>query len=638
MPVRKYINLNDYTLLEDSSKGSILFYPESAILKQKVENTKDTLYIKFEFERGELKDLYTMYVSLISSKNEQIFKAYSIYLKEIALYKYIILDSINDFKDAEVLPGLIIDFNKLDYNNFLHILANNKELSKMVPYLKTSLEEDIKELAEVKNIAQVLNVQSPTNYYQNVTGTIINEIEGLIGNEEEEEISKKILKNFKKNFELALVEPNQIILSYLSILAGLLIEVKSNKLNPKTILDSKELKTDTNKDSITYKDLISILDRLVEKEKNNRPLPEDLNIIQERIVYLIETKPRIKKFNNLVRVILASEEYIKKNPRYRCIDENKMKELLLQDLNMMYYRVLPRNQILIFNKNGDNVDFIAIFSQDKIISLFDTYLINRNSDAELLKLEKKAREVVERENITKDIEYIKLLIINTIKTSVYYNRNVSSSILLFNKGDAIIDLDYKDGEYEISVINKKNEKKLGTINKLSEDVKEEIKANLTKSEKSFIQYINNLIFENLYLSLTSFNYEIIVDEPTHKGIKVKINKSRSNNSFSGEFDLDILLTCISEIKELKTKVKEEKEEIIQIEPEEEVEEEASEPVMSEEDRNQIIRKASAIAEVMNTQPIDNDNYKTIAEIYNEYRKTKNEDLLPTIQELLEKNK
>ncbi len=213
----KYINLNDYTLLEDSSKGTIYFYPESSIINQKVQSTQDTLRIKFDIFKEDPNEFYTMYVSLINSENEELYQSYSIYLKEISLYKYVILNSVNDFKDAELLPSLIIDFNKLNYNNFLNILANNKELSKMIPSLKSSLEADIKELAEAKNIAEVLNVQSPINYYQNVTGNLINRIEKMIANKEEEEITNRILKNFKKNYELAIKDPRQEQLSFLSI-------------------------------------------------------------------------------------------------------------------------------------------------------------------------------------------------------------------------------------------------------------------------------------------------------------------------------------------------------------------------------------------------------------------------------------
>ena len=192
MPIKKYINLNDYTLLKDSGIETIKFYPEAAILKQRVEKTKDTLYIDFEIEKDPKSKVNIMYVTLISSDNEELYKSYSIYLKEVSLYKYIILDSINDYADAEVMPSLIIDFNKLNYNNFLDILSKNKDLSRMIPELKKALENDIKALSDAKNIAEIINIQSPLNYYQNVTGFLINEIETLIANENEEEISSLI--------------------------------------------------------------------------------------------------------------------------------------------------------------------------------------------------------------------------------------------------------------------------------------------------------------------------------------------------------------------------------------------------------------------------------------------------------------
>ncbi len=363
-----------------------------------------------------------------------------------------------------------------------------------------------------------------------------------------------------------------------------------------------------------------------------------MNIIQERIVYLIETKPRIKSFQNLIKIILFKDEYLKKGARVRAIDESRLKELLLKDLNELSYRLLPRNQVLLFNKNEDIVDFIAILSTDKILELLQTFHVNRNSNPEMLTLFKKATEIVENQKYEKDNDYLKLLINNTLRTSVYYYENVSKSILLFNNGESVIDLGYKEGEYDISVINRKTDKKLATLNKLTDEVKEEIKESLNKNEKAFINYINNLVFDNLYLSLTNFNLEIIINELSHEGIIIKINKSRSSNSFNGEFTLEELLLPLSEVKQLRIKpVKEEvKEEVeVDVEPKEE-EVEVDENALTPEEIDQIIRKASAIAEVMNTQPVDNDDYKIIAELYNEYRKTKNEDLLPTLKDALEK--
>ena len=88
MPIKKYINLNDYTLLKDSGIETIKFYPEAAILKQRVEKTKDTLYIDFEIEKDPKSKVNIMYVTLISSDNEELYKSYSIYLKEVSLYNF----------------------------------------------------------------------------------------------------------------------------------------------------------------------------------------------------------------------------------------------------------------------------------------------------------------------------------------------------------------------------------------------------------------------------------------------------------------------------------------------------------------------------------------------------------------------
>ena len=632
MPIKKYINLNDYTLLKDSGIETIKFYPEAAILKQRVEKTKDTLYIDFEIEKDPKSKVNIMYVTLISSDNEELYKSYSIYLKEVSLYKYIILDSINDYEDADVMPSLIIDFNKLNYNNFLDILAKNKDLSRMIPELKKALENDIKSLAEAKNIAEVINIQSPLNYYQNVTGYLINEIETLIANEEEEEISRRILKTFKKKYEIALKDPNQINLSFLSLLANTISKIRSNNLTPKKVLEPNDLKTDTNKEFISFKDLNNILNSIIEKEKSRKPITGDLNIIQERIVYLIETKPRIKEFTKLIKIIIAKDKYLSNNKRIRTVDEEKLKEVLLKALTNLTYRTLPRNQILIYNLE-ENVDFIAIISQDMISELLGTYYINRNSPKEYLDMYKKINEIISGSTPKKDELYLKILINNLIAMNIYYYKNVSNNILLIDKGDAIINLDYKEGEYDISIIDKNTNKKYASVSKINEDTKDLIKIELNKGEKNFTSLINKIIYQNIYNDLINLAIEIEIKELNHKDILVKFPKTLKEDIFSGEFSLESLLLIFTQLKELKKKTVVEVEELDIPEPEPVVEEE---PAMKQEEINQIIRKASAIAEVMNTRPIANDNYKYIAELYNEYRATKNEDLLPTLKEALEK--
>lgn len=634
MPVRKYINLNDYTLLKDSANTIINFYPETAILKQKVAKTKDTLHINFDIEKDLKSKASIMYVTLISSEDEELYKSYSIYLKETSLYKYIILNSINDYEDAEILPSLIIDFNKLNYNNFLDILARNKDLSRMIPELKRALETDIQSLAEAKSMAEIISIQSPLNYYQNITGYLINEIESLIHNDEEEQITRDILKIFKKKYELALKDDNQISLSFLSLEANILSKIKSNNLVSKNILETSELKTDTNKESISYKELNNILLSIVEKQKSKKPIPSDLNIIQERIVYLIETKPRVKKFTNLLKIIVAADKYLGSNKRVRAVDENKLKEVIINSLKNLTYRTLPRNQILIYNIE-ENVDFIAIISQDKINDLLQTYHINRNSEKDLLDMYYRINEIIEGKDLKKDELYLKILLYNIISANLYYYKNVSNNILLIDKGDTIINLDYKEGSYDISIINKNNNKKYAGISKINEDTKDLIRIELNKGEKNFTSLINKIIYQNIYKDVLELQIDFNIKELTHKGVTVKFPKFLKEDVFSGEFDLEVLLKLLTEVKELKKKVVINKEEDIII-PEESTPEIEESPLINEEEKAGIIRKASAIADVMNTRPIDNDNYKLVAEIYNEYRATKNEDLLPTLKEALEK--
>ena len=635
MPIKKFINLNDYTLLKDSGKEIINFYPEAAILKQKVEKITDTLYITFEINKDPKAKVSIMYVTLINSDNEELYKSYSIYLKEVSLYKYVILNSMNDIADAEIMPSLIIDFNKLDYNRFLDILAKNKDLSRMIPELKRALEYDIRSLAEAKNIAEIISIQSPINYFQNVTGHLINEIEKIIHNDDEEEITRKVLKTFKKKYEIALNDPKQIELSYIALHANYLDKVKSINLEPKKVLETKDLKTDTNKDYISYKDLNNILNSIIENEKNKKPISEDLNIIQERIVYLIESKPRIKSFTNLLKIILADEKYIGNNKRVRAVDEYKLKEVIIKALTKLTYRTLPRNQILIYNLE-ENVDFVAIISQDKILELLNTYYINRNSEKRQLEIYKRLVDITtNKNNFKKDDLYLEILIISLIAANIYYYINVSNNILLIDKGNTIIDLNYIEGEYDIRIKDRNSNEKYAYISNLNEDTKDIIKVELNKGEKNFTSLINKIIYQNLYNDISKLKIEVQINEFTHKGIIVKFPKNNAEDNFHGEFSLDVLLELLTQVKELKKKVIVETKEI-SIPAPEPVEEE--QPLMSKEEINTIIRKASAIAEVMNSRPIDNDNYKRVTEIYNEYRATKNEELLPTLKEALESKK
>ncbi len=241
--------LNDYTLLEKDENTLIRFYPIQAMNNTTIEDPKK-IHVLFEIQKEQLEQEYKMYVYLVNQKKERIFSSYSMHLKEIGKYKYVIIDNINDFADAEILPDLIIDFNELNYDSFLYLLSNSKNLTSMAPILKDLLAENIEDISEEKEIIKVIDIPSPLQYFQNISGYTVSNIEHLIANEEEQELTKTILKNLKKSYELVLNDESQVSLAYLSLKALLLRKIKSNNLKSKEILETSELKLDTNTNTL----------------------------------------------------------------------------------------------------------------------------------------------------------------------------------------------------------------------------------------------------------------------------------------------------------------------------------------------------------------------------------------------------
>ena len=307
-------NLNKYTLIErDSKEDRIIFYPEFAINGVEIKRPLDTLRVKFVITKGNDPQLYVMHVSLVNKGDIELYNSYSIYLKQTNEYKYILLKTLNDFDNADILPRAVIDFETIDYNEFLKALTNNEELQKMVPALKKALEENITDLEEEQRKVQTINIPSPSNYYQNISGSIINEIEKVIANKEEKKLSDKILKNVYKNYRALLHDKYQYQLFNISMYATYLSRIKSNMLKPRNILETKDLKLDTNKQEITYQDFDEIMCNFIDYLRTQSAVTEDLNIIQERIEYIITYKPRIKEFKNYAKIIMCDDKFIDKN-------------------------------------------------------------------------------------------------------------------------------------------------------------------------------------------------------------------------------------------------------------------------------------------------------------------------------------
>ena len=629
--------LNDYTLLEKEENTLIRFYPIQAMNNTTIDDPKK-MHVLFEIEAGEQEHEYKMYAHLVNPKKERLYSSYSISLKEVGKYKYVILDNINDFADAEILPDLIIDFNELDYESFLNILANNKDLSKMAPILKDLLEQNIEDISEEKEIIKVIDIPSPLQYFQNITGTAVSNIEHLIANEEEQELTKTILKNLKKSYELVLNDESQSLLAYLSLKASVLRRIKSNNLKSKDILETAELKLDTNSNSLEYSELNDILNSYIKSLKDKKPLPEELTLIQDRITYIISLKPRLKKLTNSIKVILCNEEYRDNSKRVLAIKEEALKDLIIASLANCTYRPLPRNQVLLYHiKENTTIDFVCVISTDKISEILNTFRINKSEEnKKLLDIYDVIENLINNRDKINDINYLKTLIYILLSMYVYCYKNIDNDLLLFNKGDYILKLDYLKGKYDISVINRDTDKKIARLTHLTKETEEAIKAALNKGEKQFNILVNNIIYKNLESAYLNYNYDIEVRNKNHKDTKITINKSQPKDIFVGNFSLEAFLLTLSNIKQMRDNPNKKEEK--QLEPPILIDE--NDKILTVEEQEFILRKSDTIYKIMMNSPIKNENYKKVVKLYQEYKKTKKneidkkQDIIIKLKELL----
>ena len=634
----KISNINDYTLIEKGSVvNNIYFYPHYAMIKQKIRSKKNQICVLFELRREKEPHIYCLYTYLLDKEGNKVFYAYSLYLKEIERYKYIIINNKNDANHADVIKKEIIDFNTLNYDNFLTILSNNYELSKMIPDLKEALEEKAESLIKERKKATYIDIPSPKNYYQNVTGYLVDEIEQQVTNEDELNISQSILKNIKKNFEVVLHNKYQTNLAFTAIYATIIGKVKSIHLKETDILEAKDLKTDTNKTSISYQDLNYILNSFINNIDEQPPIKEDLNIVQERIEYILTSKKRLKEITNYIKVILIDDKYNDPTKRNRSINEKSLKELIIKSFTNYTYRPLPRNEVLLYNEENNIIDFVAIISLDMIIPLLKTYRLNSSEEnKEYIAYLKTIENIIIKGQKKKTERTLPISIITVIHLMLYNYYNINDKALLFDKGQFILKLDYNQGTYDIKVINRDSEKKHGKLYKLNQENTTNIKQALDKNEKQFNIALNKIIYDNIKNSLNTLNYHIIIDNLSNSDILIKILKSSKENYFECTFNLGELLLIISSIKNIKDKpIKQEIPEEQPIIEEYPIEE--TQNKLTKEEKEYIIRKSNTIVTIMNTKPIDNKNYLKVVELYqklNEVSKEEQEEILKELKKLI----
>lgn len=633
MSSRKVSNINNYTLIEKNGLiYNIYFYPQCAIDNLKIKSRKDQLCVLFELKKEKEPQVYCMHTYLLDKDGNKVFHSYSMYLKETERYKYIIIKNKNEANHADVIKRDVLDFNTIDYDNFLTILSKNEELIKMIPDLKEGLEEKVESLENSKKKVAYIDLPSKANYYQNVIGILVDELANQTTTEEDLEFIRNTLRNIRRNFDLILNDKYQLNLAYLALYSIILNKVGGNTLKPTNILDIKDIKCDTNKTSIEYEDLEYILNSFINSLKEEEiELRGDLNIIQERIEYILTSKPKQKEIKEFIKVILIDDKYQDTTKRNRSIKEDTLKDLIINSFLNTTYRPLPRNQVLLYNETNNNIDFVCIASLDMIYTLLKTYKINsKDENKEYLELLKTIDNIIVKGQKKKNEKTLKISVLILIHMLIYNIKNIKKNTLIFNKGNFIIKLDYTNGDYDIKIVDRIKEKKYGKLCKLNEEAKTIIKSSLNKGEKSFNTHVNNLIYQSIEKSLSNLNINIVSKELTCNDTLIKFNKSSKENYFECTFNLAELLNIISSIKITKNEIKY-KEELL---------EEPTEEISNKEeniDYDYIIRKTLAIIEMMKKTPMNNEKYISIIKLYGTYLKaeeTAKKDILLKINELL----
>lgn len=615
-----------YSILVNDENDKIYFYPEYALNEEEVDYLKNALAIVFEFNETRNNDVFKVNAYLQNRDEEIVFKTYSIYMFKIDAFKYGIIDNYGSNEDF--ILGEKIDFVNMGYQDFIRLIANNNELNKMIPELKNQIEISKENLSYEKEMIKVIEIPSMINYFQNMSGYLINEIEKIITTEDEISISKEILKNVKKSHSLVLRQKQIIDLTYLNLYSIILNNVKTSNIEPKSILETKELKCDTNKTILKYKDLNDILEHFINEDNNDTP--EDLNIIQERIEYNLKTKPKVLEFSNHIKIILSTDDYIDDSKRVRAVDECKLKEILIKCFNNNTYRPLPRNLVLLYDFVDDsNLNFCAILSNDMVLKLFKTYSYN-NSDEnkKYIDILKDLDNYICKGKFKDDINYLNCLLYAYLIIYIYYYKNIGDNLLLFNKGNNIINLDFKNGGYDISIVNKVNGKLNGKLTKIDDDTRLVIKDSLDKSEKAFNTVINDIIFKNIIDQVKNLKVNIEINDVSHNGINVMFDRTLKKNIFRGKFSLEELLLSLSQIKVKKEDIK--KDEVFSMDQEDfEVKDEYVCGILKS-DYDYIIRKSNTINDIVSQGSIKDKKYLNISTLYKKFIKSNSDEYKHTI--------
>ena len=263
--------IGPYTILVEGKDEKIYFYPGYAQINEEVPHLKSAVSILFEIEQTKNEEVYCMRTKLLNKDEEVVFNTYSIYLYKTNEYKYQLIENYQA-NDLEHTLKEEIDFSTLDSKTFLNLLTKNKIFQTMIPEFKKQIELSKEDLTSEKDTIKIIDIPSTSNYFQNVSGYLVNEIEHQVAIEDEQDISKEILKNIKRTHDIVLFDKKLCNISYLSLYANILDKTKSILINPKDILETKELKPDTNKSSLSKKDLDEILNTFINQNHESQNL------------------------------------------------------------------------------------------------------------------------------------------------------------------------------------------------------------------------------------------------------------------------------------------------------------------------------------------------------------------------------
>ena len=592
--MKNYIKLNNFTYAEKENPFTIHFYFEKA-MSNDTNNLTNSLSIVFELCQTNNKKEYEMYVFLINDSNEAIWRSYSIPVTNVGNYKFV----INSDKQE-------IDFINIDYTSFTSLIAN-KELIKLVPEMEKEIRRKTTVLSKRKEMVKEIDVPSKLSFVINVSGYLVNEMEKLVTTEEEKELSKRILKNVKKNTDVIINDKESLDIAYLS-LYGLILNNSNRKDIKEIAYTNKDLKVSTNLE-IDFNTLNNEIDNLIQKK--------ELGDLGSRINDILNSNKNgeFTKYNN---ILIAADKFLDKDKSGRVVSDIMYKDFIIRAFNNLFYIPLPNNLILLFNLDNLNVNLLSIISLDRVLELFNCYDVQNTHTVDKKEYVRTINNLIKRDS-KNNLEYIvRVNLLCYFLVNLYYFRMVNQDILLFDKGSYIIDLDFVNGEYNISIMNRITKKKLGKLVHLTEKTKDVIRNSLDHNEKMFNQYINNLIYNNLGMDLLQMKLNLYVKELSHEGIVCYVEKVINNDAFQGYFNLGDILTIFTEVKYPRPDKKKVYEEIKQ-----EQISKKDEYIYGilKEDYDFIYRKASTISNLVKHENFRNTKYSVVTELLDKFMST-----------------